>query len=674
MKKAIPLFILLLLFVIPLYADNNALSLYQKGLKYEQQNDLYSALFAYKNAVNLNPYFVDTKIALARIYYKLGDYKKSKNILIDTLKQEQKNIEALNMLGNVEIALNDLPEAEKAFNRAISLDPTNIESQYGFANLSRLEGKYKEAIERYKKILKIYPNDSKSYIYIGDIYMELGKYTRAGGFYRNAVSLDNQSSYTHVKLANYYYKIGKIKSITDKNLSKSYFKAGIDEAKTTLEIEPKNREALNILGDIYIFKKDYAKALKYYQQLLKLQPNNNLLLYTIGYCHETIGNLEKAKEYYYKALAIRRDDEINRFRLEEVVKNIYKTDLKNSLRKELSDYHHNKGKYFFNKNYLEKAFYQFKRAIQLDPLNPKKRLSFAEIFKIEKYYERYLYELKNILRDTLDINTQDLNDRIEILENIISKGFPARWSIKQYIEDKDSPYYVPKSYTKITILNYSSIKNDKIIHKYLPKTLKEYLEYFLYNCPKIKLIEVNKNTLDEINSQNEALKVAQSVNTDFYTTESVIEDKDSIKIEIQLRSSLNGELIKKFTAYSTGNNKLFNSLYSLSENINNSIPLHGIIVRIEGNRILLNIGRRHGVKENMNFLIIRKGDYKPNQNYNVSTIQENSIVGTLTITNVGELVSEGIYQFKGIFNKVNEYDSVVYNPTKSKEEQNKIKS
>ena len=68
----------------------------------------------------------------------------------------------------------------------------------------------------------------------------------------------------------------------------------------------------------------------------------------------------------------------------------------------------------------------------------------------------------------------------------------------------------------------------------------------------------------------------------------------------------------------------------------------------------------------MNFLIIRKGDYRPNRNYEISTIPGSSIVGTINIDDVSELVSEGTYKYKGIFNRVNEYDSVVYSPQKNK--------
>ncbi len=668
MKKfffSVTLLFLFFLLSTSIYPQNNALELFQSGIKQEQQGDLYSALFTYQKVIKLNPYFVDAKIALSRIYYKLKDYKKSEKILKEALTQEPKNIDALNMLGNVEIALNNFKEAEEIFTRAVSIDPTNIESQYGFANLYRLEGRYKEAIEKYQYILKIYPNDARSYIYIGDIYMELGKFTKAGGFYRNAVSLDSHSSFTHLKLAKYYYKMGRLNSTTNKKIADSYLNAGIDEANTTLEIDPENRDALETLGDIYLFKKGFTEALNYYQKLLKLKPDDNLLLYTIGYCYESLGMLDKSAINYYKALTIRRDDEVNRFRLEEIIRKLYKTDLKNKLRKELSDYHYDKGKYFFNKNYLEKAFFQFKRAVQLEPLNPTKRLSFAEVFKIEKYYERYLYELKNIIRDTLDVNTQDLNDRIEILENIISKGFPARWGVSQYLEDSSSPYYVPKSHTKIAILNYFSIKNDKTIHKYLSKTLKEYIEYFLYSYPKIELVQTSDISQTEITSQDKALKLAQSIKSDFYTTFVVNEDEESIKIEVELRSSINGELIKRFSAYSTGNDRLFNSLFSLSVDINNSIPLQGIIVKIEGDRVLINLGRRHGVKEKMSFLIVRKGDYSPNRNYDVSTISDKSILGSITITKVGELVSEGVYKYKGIFNRVNEYDSVLLNPGKN---------
>ena len=640
---------------VDLFSESPIIKLYNEGLKKEQSGEFYSALFTYKRVLQENPYFVDAIIGLGRVYYNLKDYPKSIKYLKKALDLDKNNVDALINLGRVYTETKNYGEAEKIFNRILKLEPSNTEARFGLANVYRLKKDYRAALEEYQYVLKVYPNRAIVYVFIGDVYVDMGKIIKAGSFYRNAVALDSHNPFFHVKLAEYYFKMGKLYSINDKTGSSDYIKAAINESETALEIDKNYADALRILGDIYFFKKDFAEALKYYTTLLNIERTDNILMYTIGLCYEMSGNMKSALKYYLNSLSLRRDDEITRYRLEEVALKLYKVDLKNKTRIELSDYHYSKARFFFNKNFLNKAFFQSKRSVQLDPLNPQKRLFFATIFKLQKYYERYLYELKNIIRDTLDVNTQDINDQIEILENLVSKGLAARWNVKQYLEDKSSRYYVPKSRAKIAVLNAFIPVNGKYIHKSISKSFQEMMCDFLISSPKIEVI----NPPEEARTDDMALKVAQNSGADFYLTGEVEEENDSISIKVNLNSALNGETVKSYKTYITGNDRIFNSLFTISEDIEKSLPLFGMIVKIEGDRVLLNIGKRHGVKKDMEFVIIKNGEYNPAKNWDLDTIDKSSIIGKVKVTGVDELVSEGKYSYSGIFNRVNEYDTVV---------------
>ncbi len=654
------LFLILTLYLlIPLTVkseNSNIIKLYNEGIRKEQSGELYSALFTFKRVLSENPYFVEAKVALGRVYYKLKDYNKSIKILNESLKLDKNNINALNILGRVYIAVKDYDRAEKIFKRVLELNPANTEARFGLANTYRLKKDYKSAIEEYQYVLKVYPKYPEAYVYLGDTYLDMGKLNKAGAFYRNAVALDSHNPLFHIKLAKYYLIMGIGYYNSDRNEYDNYINAAINEAKTALEIDENNNQALRILGDIYFYRKNYDEAIKYYKDLNQRITNDNLLLYTIGYCYEMNNDLKNAIKYYHQSLSLRRDDEIVRYRLENIVRTLYKTELKNRLRIELSDYHYDKGKYYFNKNFLNKAYFQIKRAIQLDPLNPEKRLFYANILKVQRYYEKYLYELKEIIRDTLDVNTQDINDKIEILENLLSKSLAAKWKVKQYIEDKNSPYYVPKSRMKLAILNSFLPENNQYLHKAISKTFQEMLCYFLDSNPRLKIINPGEEAL----TPDKALKLAQKYQSDFYITGSFSENSESISLAINLHSTINGEILSNFNTYLTGNDRIFNAFFTINEDINTRLPLFGMIVKIEGDRVLINIGKKQGVKKDMEFIIVKRGEYNPSKNWDLSTIPKNSILGKLKITSVDEMISEGVYEYSGIFNRVNEYDTVVY--------------
>lgn len=84
------------------------------------------------------------------------------------------------------------PEAEEAFRKAISLDPTNARPVLGRAFVLHLSlGRYAEAEETYRKAIVLDPEYSPSFRYLGILLQyDLGRYTEAEEVYRKAIALD----------------------------------------------------------------------------------------------------------------------------------------------------------------------------------------------------------------------------------------------------------------------------------------------------------------------------------------------------------------------------------------------------------------------------------------------------------------------------------------------------
>jgi tetratricopeptide (TPR) repeat protein len=640
-----------------LHAQNNVLKQFSEGLEKEAEGDCLSAIFIFQDILEINPYFVDAKIALARCLYKSGFLNESETLLRDTIKQERKNVEARNILGQVLISLKKYEEAEEVFKEALNIEPANIKTRYGFADLYRAKGDYTTAIDIYNEILKVYPQEVWTYIYMGTSYTEMGELEKAGGFFRKAVSLDSTSPWTHINLARHYYQMGVKYSGTHSIDSKKFFNAAIYEAKTALEIEKGLPEAYKILTSIYFFNKNWEKAIQANENILKLDDESSLLLYEIGFCYEMIEDIEKAEASYSKALSKRIDDEITRFRLENTVFTLYRQSLSEQKRKDLSEFHHDKARYYLDKNVMNKSYIHYKRAIQLDPLDPVTRREFTELLKIRRYYEQYLYELKNILRDTLDVNTVEINDLIEIYENRVEKNLAAQWSVKQYEEDENIKGFIPKTKTTVTVFNgfHSDYIYENFLHKRLSKTLSEMLSHALSYYPKIEIVPFK----NEILTRKDALKNARELGSDYYITGAAEEKEDSLKVRLDLYSSFNGKIEQSFETYFTGNDKVFRTVVALADNINAHIPLRGIIVRMEGDGVLINIGRAHGVTSDMAFNIIREGGLNKNPETGEYITDQDVLLGRLTITNVDEMIAEGEYTYEGLYNRVNVYDNVI---------------
>ncbi|MBN2324375.1 MAG: tetratricopeptide repeat protein [Spirochaetes bacterium] len=675
MRKRVLILMVALMLVAPFYrasAQSDLLRKLSDGLKKEQEGDYITAIYIYHGILRENSYFLDAKIALARAYRKTGNLHESETLLREALLQDERSVETMNLLGRVLISLGKLDEAEQIFARALALKPVNIETQYGIADLKREQGDYDGAIAIYNGLLKIYPQDVWTYIHLGTAYTQIGEMRKAGGFFRKAVSLDSTSPWTHINLARHYYMMGILAAQNgerplDKSLGAPYLDAAIFEAETAKTIDGSVADSYDILSSVYFYTGEYGEALKYYGRMIEDAQNRfssssgaslAIKLYETGFCYEMLRRYEDAAEQYKKALEKRIDDDVARFRLENLVLSMRRESLSDPYRVELSNEQLALARALSEKFIMDKAFFHYKRAVRLDPLDPNKRLELAEHYRTRGLFELYLHELRDIVRDTLDIDTVDLNDRIEIYENRVSKNLAARWKVSQYGLDESDRGYVPKTTVRIAVFDafgHRMVPTEDVIHKRLSKTISEMLFFMLGYYPKIETVYYE----GMIGAPEEALKAARKLEVDYYVTGTVTEKEDSLELTAYLNSGFNGRTVHSVTTYYTGNEKLFNCVFSVAKEIDGAVGLRGLIVRLSGSRALINLGSVHGVEKEMMFLIFRERGLTRDPETGEYSYDPDISLGRLTVTSTDETVSEGTYEFFGLHNRVNVYDSVV---------------
>ena len=446
-----------------------------------------------------------------------------------------------------------------------------------------------------------------------------------------------------------------------------YFDAAIYEAEIARTIDGSVADAYDILSSVYFYTQEYEKATEYYGRMIDDAGNSlssaygtNLavILYEMGFCFEMLHKREDAAARYRNALEKRIDDEVVRFRLENLVLSMKRERLSDPYRIELSNDHLARARALAGKFIMDKAFLHYKRAVRLDPLDPDKRIELAEHYRTRGLSELYLYELRDIIRDTLDIDTVDLNDRIEIYESRVSKGLAARWKVAQYELDESEPGYVPKTRVRVAVLDafsHEMVPKEDIVHRRLSKTIAEMLSWMLGFYPKIEVVDY----AGMIQAPEEALKEARRLDVDYYVTGAVREKEDSIELTAHLHSGFNGRTVHSSTTYYTGNEKLFNSVFSVAKDLDGAVGVRGLIVRLSADRALINLGSVHGVEKDMEFLVFRERGLSRDPETGEYAFDPDISLGRLTVTSTDETVSEGTYEFFGLHNRVNVYDGVM---------------
>lgn len=201
------------------------------------------------------------------------------------------------------------------------------------------------------------------YILIGELFTQRGEFTKAGEYFKRAENIYPQNGELEYSRGIFYAKKGDTLSATQSfyaairykprifssydQLIKIYNKRKmvdsallinelsikrfpqkkemifnkaqilentglLDSARVTyeryLEINPSAKEVFAHIGSIYFKKKNYPAALTNFEKLIAASPENAMAYHMAGKCKEQLAELDKAREYYEKALKRAPDD------------------------------------------------------------------------------------------------------------------------------------------------------------------------------------------------------------------------------------------------------------------------------------------------------------------------------------------------------------------------------
>ena len=197
---------------------------------------------------------------------------------------------------------NKIDEAEKVIEKSIQLDPTNYAAYNNRAFVKMRQNKPKEeVIADYRKALQQKPNYEISLYSLANYYFEIKDYDNT---IKNAdIYLDySQKENFDIKLKQHIYGIsGESKYMTGE------FDNAIIDIKKSLEIDSLNAESHKLLGDCYLYKKNFTNAIIELSTALRLKNVYYQAYLARAKCYESLQNqksIELAELDYKKAFEI----------------------------------------------------------------------------------------------------------------------------------------------------------------------------------------------------------------------------------------------------------------------------------------------------------------------------------------------------------------------------------
>lgn len=151
----------------------------------------------------------DNNIKKAIRLFKKRQFVQAKKVALNLLKKDDKNIELLNLLGNIYQEIGQLEDAKKAYQKAMDTDKTVY---YLYSNLAMTYAKefnYKKAIKLLMQAINIYDKDPVLFLNLGSAYQESNVFKEAEDAYLRSLQLKGASKTLYFNLAKLYIQMGR---------------------------------------------------------------------------------------------------------------------------------------------------------------------------------------------------------------------------------------------------------------------------------------------------------------------------------------------------------------------------------------------------------------------------------------------------------------------------------
>jgi Flp pilus assembly protein TadD len=254
--------------------------------------------------------------------------KRALGILTQIAQKDATNAFVFFNLGVAHAQLGEVAFAERAYKKAIELDPKLGRAYLGLAVLLEKEGRSQEAVTWYQKGAQAVPEDmelrsaligalrrrgaldeavaeaksalalnSKSlpvYNDLGLVYLEKGDLSLADFVYTKAMSIEGGKNNASIR-CNYGWVL--------------YQRGEIPQARVQFEeaykLDAEYLPTLVYLASVFLDDRNYGDASPLLEKALRQEPENYGVLVNLGIAYRGLGKLAEAKAMYEKALVVR---------------------------------------------------------------------------------------------------------------------------------------------------------------------------------------------------------------------------------------------------------------------------------------------------------------------------------------------------------------------------------
>ena len=294
----------------------------EKGKAYMKKGAYSSAAIEFRNALKIDPKYVDAYYQLAQADLALRDGKGAFDALQSALQIDPNRLDALLDRGRIYLFVGAknpdyLSKAEEDANVILKQDPQNVQAHHLLGSAYAAEKKYDAALAEFTTVTKLEPVKASPYMDMGLVQMALQRLPDAEQSFKKAVELEPKASQTYIDLANFYRvqkKMPEAEAVLQQGAQNIPNNVAIyldwaatlvsedknSDADATLKVlenqSPKSVEVASAIGDYYLQRNAVEQALGEYQRGLTIDPKNLSLQQKLEDVYLTTGKPDSAAQ------------------------------------------------------------------------------------------------------------------------------------------------------------------------------------------------------------------------------------------------------------------------------------------------------------------------------------------------------------------------------------------
>ena len=257
---------------------------YSLGLALAMQGKRPEAAKQFQGALTLAPAFVEPLAQLVSLKFAEKDGAGAVELVKKQMAATPKSGPLHDLLGRAYLAHGNRAEAEKAFLKAVELEPRLVGAYAQLAAIYAQDKNFDQAIARLDQAQKLQPKNPTPLILLANVYERKGDVPKAQQAYEQALAINPKLVPAANNLAYLLSEHGGDKE------------RALQLAQTAKEGAPDDPHVSDTLGWVLYKRGVYQRALTLLQDSAAKLPENPTIQYHLGMTYTKVGNKDAAKK------------------------------------------------------------------------------------------------------------------------------------------------------------------------------------------------------------------------------------------------------------------------------------------------------------------------------------------------------------------------------------------